>query len=377
MHILIFRTSCSSLDPSSYNCQEIGLAKALAHYGHKVSVVLGGHEKASYTENTGVNVYTLPYRALDQAYGIMNGYKELLHELKPDVIQVHEIGLYMSYEVSKWAKANGIPSVLIQGPYELSQRPIVHQIHSLFNHTFGKRVLANVSAIGVKTRFARKFLGQYTEKSISITPVGLDASPFHADGDIDWSTKIDTSKKNLLYIGKLESRRNVLFMLDVLNTLNDDYHLLLVGTGDTDYVEQVKNKISELNLQAKVSLLGRVAQKDLPSLYKQAELFLLPSNYEIYGMVVLEAMFFSLPVISTKTAGADLIINKDNGLVIDNLEPVLWAKSIIEIVENQTRLELLKEKAGHTIKNEYLWSKTAPKFIELYKRAINESTTSK
>lgn len=377
MHILIFRTSCTNLDPSSYNCQEIGLAKALIEFGHNVSVVLGGNKNTYYKDTTSVCVYTLTYRALNQAYGIMDGYKELLHKLNPDVIQVHEIGLYMSYKVSQWAKYHGIPIVLIQGPYELSKKLVVRQLHSLFNLTFGKSVLSNVAAVGVKTRFAQDFLKAYTTKPVSITPVGLDITPFNKDADIDWSERINSIRKNLLYVGHLEPRRNILFMLDVVAALNDEYHLLIVGTGEADYVEQVKNKIANLHLQNRVSLLGRVEQKNLPALYKQTDLFLLPSSYEIYGMVLLEAMYFSLPVISTRTAGADLIINKDNGLIIDNLEHVIWAKSIIEITEDQTRLESLKEKASQTIKNKYLWSKTASRFIELYKKAIHESTTCK
>lgn len=377
MHILIFRTSCSSLDPSSYNCQEIGLAKALLKSGVSVSVVLAGQDKTNYIDETGVHVYTLPYKALNQAYGIMIGYKELLQELKPDVIQVHEIGLYMSFKVSQWAKQNGIPTILIQGPYELSKRPVIHQLHSLFNLTYGKRIVSNAAAVGVKTKFAQEFLKEYTSKPVSITPVGLDTTPFISSGDIDWSQKIDSSKRNLLYIGRLEPRRNILFMLDVLNALSDNYHLLLVGSGNSDYVEEIKNRIANLNLQSKVSLLGRFEQNNLPELYKLADLFLLPSSYEIYGMVILESMYFSLPVVSTRTAGADLIIRSDNGLILDNLDSTLWARSIQEIIENQTAMKVMKSNAGNTIRDEYLWSKTASKFIELYNKAINESTTSK
>ena len=72
-------------------------------------------------------------------------------------------------------------------------------------------------------------------------------------------------------------------------------------------------------------LTGRLKQEELPALYEQADVFVLPSNYEIYGMVVAEALYFGTPIISTRTAGPVDIIRSDlHGRLLSGLDTAQW-----------------------------------------------------
>lgn len=366
--IVIFRTSGSYLDYNTYNCQELGLAKALVEKKFKVSLVMAGPtSKHIGYEHKGeiVDIYYLTYKSLNQSLCLFDGWKNLLESLKPDVIQVHEFGMFMSYLVSKWAKKHDIRCVLIQGNYNTTLKPGLKQLECLFNMTFGKAVLRNVDAIGCKTKAAAEYIERYSDKLTHITPVGLDDSKFVGscmESDFRRQYNLE-DKKILLYIGKMESRRNPMFLLDLMKQMPNEYVLVMVGEGPL--FEQVKNKVRNEFIR-NVFVMGKKKQEELPAIYTASDLFLLASNYEIFGMVILESMYFGTPVISTATAGANTLIDETTGCVVDYLDIAIWKNTIVRLCSNPTILETMKYHCKDVIRDNYIWNKAADKFKTLY-----------
>ena len=114
-------------------------------------------------------------------------------------------------------------------------------------------------------------------------------------------------------------------------------------------------------------LLGKQPQEYLPSIYQTSDLFLLASDYEIYGMVILEAMYFGLPVISTLTAGSETLIESyENGVILDNKNEAEWKQVIMAVTNDKSLLSMMKEKSTIKVKNELIWDKACERFIQLY-----------
>ena len=369
-HIVIFRTGGSYIDYATYNCQEVGLAKALARKGYRVSVVMGGpeakHTAINYPNGT-VDVYYLTYRSIHQSMGIFYGWKELLGELQPDVVQVHDMGILMSWLVARWAKRKGMRCVLVQGNYETTHKPVFKQLESIFNLTFGKSLLKTVDDIGCKTRAAAEYIRHYAPQGTvpSVTPVGLDEERFADDDDCaDIRQKYRLpGKKVLLYVGQLEPRRHPLFLLRVMQLLPADYILLIVGDGPL--AVNVKDYIAAHKM-TNVVLMGKMKQDQLPSVYRAADLFLLPSSYEIFGMVILEAMYFGVPIVSYSTAGANTVIDNATGIILKEFDAGLWKERITETCENAAMLQAMKQQCAATIREKYVWDKAAVNFEKLY-----------
>lgn len=367
-HIVIFRTSGSFIDFNTYNCQELGLAKALVKKGYKLSLILAGHTEKHIVYNVGdrhVDIYYLTYSSIKQSICVFHGWKKLLDELKPDILQVHDLGMSMTYLVSKWAKKRNIRCVLIQGTYNTTLKPVLKQLECLFNNTFGKAVIKNVKAIGGKTKAAAAYVKKYYNKDVSITPVGLDESKF-----IGCTIQSDFRKRYglenqvvLLYVGVMEQRRNPLFLLDLIKKMPNNYSLVLVGDGPL--LAQVKDKVKKESIN-NVVILGKRKQEELPAIYAASDLFLLVSNYEIFGMVIMESMYFGTPVISTSTAGADTLIDDNTGRVLDGLDVNAWKKAILQITENQERFNEIKKRCRNYITNNLIWEKASENFEKLY-----------
>ena len=366
-HIVIFRTAGSYIDYSTYNCQELGLAKTLADKGYRVSLIMGGpkQEYISYKAGTGtVDIYYLACKAIHQSLCIFDGWKELLTQLRPSIIQVHEFGLNMSFLVTKWAKSKGIKTVLIQGNYETTKKPILKQYEHIFNTVFGKSVLKKVDAIGCKTKAAVEYVGRYCNRKTMLTPVGLDTSKM-TETEGNWFTnKNDVhGKRVLLYVGKMEQRRNPLFLLKLMKELGDEYVLVLVGDGPL--MPQMMEFIGANKLTS-VIVVGKLKQEELPAVYNSSDLFLLASDYEIFGMVILEAMYFGVPVISSSTAGSNTIITNDSGTIIPSYDKDAWITAIKSYYNDSNRLILAKQACRNLIRDKFVWGKAVDNFITLY-----------
>ncbi len=374
LHLLIVRTGGSIIDLKSYNCQELGLAKVLVEKGLKVSLVLASDKNSKESvihKDSSIDIYKVKFIGLNQALSWFEKIESLCSEINADIIQIHEFGMLMSWRIVKWAKKNRTPVVLIQGSYRPTQKVLFKQLELLFNRTFGKYVLKNVSAIGYKTNWAANYIREYSQKELLPSYIGIDTSRFENYKNIDWRERlgIGINTKLLLYVGVVEERRNPHFLVDIIESLPLDYKLVIVGNGPM--YSDVENRVLENNLSERCVLLGKLSQEELPTLYMQSDAFLLPSKYEIYGMVILEAMYFSLPVFVSETAGANTIItNGKDGFIFECFEKRMWIEQITRLLNDEKYLKDIKSSSFEKISLNFTWHKTSELFMQLYKSAL-------
>jgi glycosyltransferase involved in cell wall biosynthesis len=106
----------------------------------------------------------------------------------------------------------------------------------------------------------------------------------------------------LLFVGNIEWRKGLDILLKAMDRLKDlNLHLEIAGSLDTtsDYWKQLKAAIDKYHLNRNVSFHGHLAPDELTRLYRKADLFIFPSRHETYGMVLVEAMSFGLPIVAS------------------------------------------------------------------------------
>ncbi len=374
MHLVIVQTPLAYMDNNTYNRQETGLAKALVKLGFKCSLIFTGREEKTEVVQDGIVIHYLTCKKLNQQFGTYIGLWKKLDELKPDLVQIHEIGMFMSFYALRWTQKKKVPCVVIQGPYELTRKPLFKQLEWMFDKTFGRYILKHIAGVGCKTEAAAKFIQNFRKSDYVITPVGLDASRF-ANPSKEYNLReqlgIPQTDKVLLYIGVNEKRRHVRTLIDAVEKLPSNYSLVVVGEGSQK--EILKQYVQEHLSHKKIHWLSKRPQSELPSIYKAADLFLLASDYEIYGMVILEAMYYNVPVLSTKTGGAvSLIEDKETGYLIDGFDGKKWAGKIERIFNEKDTYEKIKKGSRDYILRELLWEQTAPQFVKLYNNALDK-----
>ena len=125
----------------------------------------------------------------------------------------------------------------------------------------------------------------------------------------DFNRRAPESFLKILSVGILVPRKGFYLLFEALEELSDyPWELRIVGdeTLDVRYVESLRKKARELG--NRIQFLGRVSSKELSEIYLNSDLFVLPSYFEGYGIVVAEAVLHLLPVIASKVGGIPEII---------------------------------------------------------------------
>ena len=173
----------------------------------------------------------------------------------------------------------------------------------------------------------------------------------------------------ILSVGTLEPRKNIKAVLDafekfmkhqLISTRKKPIELVIVGkTGWGEKINKTKY----------IHPLGYVPEKDLPSLYSAASLFVYPSLYEGFGFPVLEAMACNCPVI-TSDRGSLKEITSDAALIIDPLVSEDIAVKMTQVfVDGDLRENLILK--GKKNAERYNWEKTAMEVLNIYKKLVN------
>lgn len=122
----------------------------------------------------------------------------------------------------------------------------------------------------------------------------------------------------LCYLGRLHSTKGLDFLLKSFARIsNDEYsHLVIAGAGSREYTQGLHSLSQKLGISGRVSFTGYLTEDEKMFLLEGSHGLVLPSRYEPYGIVLLEAMAHAKPVIATYPGGTDFVKENHNGFVI-------------------------------------------------------------
>lgn len=381
--IALIRSASSPVSKNQYNIQEIGLAKELVKNDMHVDVFLISDKDETYSEQMGieerVTVYWLKGYKIPGQQGYYPDLKKILDRNHYDLIQALDDSQITTVLVSSYARKNGIKFVLWQGMYENYPEKYKRIIQYVFDWTLLKILRKNTQYCLAKTSSAKRYIESKRFPRAAVIPVGLELSNFVGDTKIDYREKlgIAESEKVLLYVGKVEERRKPLFCIDVFNKIKQNHpECCLVYVGKGPMLEEVHSYVKEKSIKG-VHFVDFIQQKELPSLYAMSDMFILPTRYEIFGMVLMEAMYFGTPVITYAAAGPKDVIEKDvDGVIMDNFDADRWAEKIEEHVFVKNDCEAMGREGRRKIMSKYLWQSVAEQYFEYYSGVVNGITSS-
>lgn len=141
----------------------------------------------------------------------------------------------------------------------------------------------------------------------------------------------------LLAVGAVISRKNYLGLIDALRQQEfADWELTIVGATDHDiaYARQVREAILGSGLRRQILLAGEVSQDELNAYYAGTDIFVMPSRYEGYGMVLTEALARGLPIVCTNAGAMAETVSDDVALKVEPGNPSEFARALAILLEN-------------------------------------------
>lgn len=384
MKILIIRTypSYVSVKNCTYNIQEVGLAKALVRKGHECDILFLADKKE---ENINISVENKGIVHVFYRQG-KTGLKNLIYTncsslfAKYDILQPSEYN-----QIQSWILGNNYPNktIVYHGPYYDHFNKRYNFMCKVFDILFLKQYITQETKFIVKSNLAKKFLTNkgIKESNISVIGVGIDIQMLSSK-ETECTEKIYLNmKKNsdvlkLLYIGRFEKRRNIFFVIDIFKKVLEhgtNAMLFMIGSGKHKYLKTVFKYIDKLGIREKIIWQEKIEQKYLSNIYQLADFLLLPTKYEIFGMVLLEAMYYRTIVLTTWNGGSSMLVqNGKNGFIIEDKNPDVWAKHITNIENNKIKMQQIQNNAVKTIKDYYTWDVLADKFTTEYAKFVGD-----
>jgi glycosyltransferase involved in cell wall biosynthesis len=175
---------------------------------------------------------------------------------------------------------------------------------------------------------------------------------------------------DLVFVGRLEKMKNLFALIDAVKRLSD-VSLLLVGQGalQRDILGAIRP------IQDRVTYYDRVPNEQLPYIYNQARVFILPSLYEGMPKVLLEAMACGLPVIGTNVRGIrEVVQHGENGWLSDTNSDALSA-AISTMLAHPQLQQRLGQNARQTILDHYSLDQLANREYELIRDVVDNSSS--
>ena len=378
MKILIIRPWPSLLDvtKNTYNIQEVGLAKALVKRGHSTDILFwtDGDEMTVEVEAEGGKPIRVFYRhgkvLLKNVW--FSGQDALFAQY--DVLQTAEYNQMFS-----WHLAGKYPekTVIYHGPYYSPFNKNYNRMCRVFDLLFLNRYRKKRTPFLVKSELARQFLLDkgIRDEDISVAGVGIDIQALETGKDAEPSEAenrmaAQTDGLKLLYIGRIEPRRDPFFVLDILENVRKtdaQAKLYIIGDGETEYVTQVRQAIKEKGLEDCIFWQKKARQPQLKGVYQQADFFLLPTEYEIFGMVLLEAMYFGALGLTTPNGGANMLVRDgENGFVLPKDDARKWARCMLELRGSSERRTQMQIQAHERISKDFTWDALVSTFLDKY-----------
>lgn len=363
----------------TYNIQEIGLALALNKNGHQCDVMsISDNNQFSKNEvcidNQKITIYSV--KAI---VALKNGWLKNIDAILDsyDIIQVCEYNqIYTWYLAKKYQHK----MVCYHGPYYCDFNHNYNKMAKVFDMFFVNRYRKLNTCFITKSGLAKEYLNSKGLNNVHSVGVGLGISFLHNITNEELLELAPIKEMNclkLLYVGVIEPRRNSLFMLDILNELKMkgvNYKLIMIGRYKNETYKNVFNaRVHELGLSDNIYYIPRVEQKFLSKVYANTDIFLLPTIYDIYGMVLLESMYFGMPTITSVNGGSDMMIEDGiNGFIIPKFEAKLWAEKVIKLSKDKVYCQKIGDAAHKTIVKKFTWDKLASQFINIYEQKLKE-----
>ncbi len=196
-------------------------------------------------------------------------------------------------------------------------------------------------------------------QDISIIPVGIDLDSFN-----QLPPKNTNGHKTVLYMGRLDDKTKGLgLLMDAIKEIGPHGIRLVIAGPDYGYGQETKQKAINYGIQGKVDFVGPVSGQQKVDLLSQADVFVMPSRYEMWGLSFMEALACGTPVVMTDQCGAAGTLPRECGTVVP-LDSVKMAGAI----SNMLRYDFAGSYRDYRKKwvSQFSWDSIAKQTINLY-----------
>lgn len=357
------------------------LIDSLRDRGHSVSLFTADHFRIKDTDpNTyRFNAIETPWtKGYPLAYPPFYPMLRQFRKQKFDVIHSHT-PFTIGFIGLRWAESHEIPIVstyhTLYDRYAhyipLPRRYVRYKIAKHTNYYYNR-----VAHVITPSDAAKKWLQRHAVTTpVSVVPTGAPLPMLYDRGQVRMSLGISPDHKVLLYVGRLAKEKNIetlLHMAAIAFRADSSLRLILVGDGP------LRNTCTELARSLKIGdrvrFVGGIPRKEVDKFYAASDLFVFGSISETQGLVIQEAMTYSLPTVAVIGGGAGAGIEHGiNGYLVPN-DPPVFAQQVLDALGDDRKLAELSVGARKAVRA-YDSVEMCDRVLEIYRGCISANQT--
>lgn len=238
--------------------------------------------------------------------------------------------------------------------------PVVRVFHGFERAGVGMRVrelLSTGRSVVNSEQTRREFVDHLGYEPDGIVYPGVDIDRFHPAA----KPAFERDEWTMLFVGRFVEAKGIFDLVDAVAELSDDAHLRIVGRGDTDALAE---RIRARGVESRITIEGPVPHDELPGYYAAADALCLPSRYESFGMVNVEAMACGTPVVTTNLEGiTEYAVDRETTLLVPPNSPSELADAI-ETLRSSPELRARLEANGRDVARRYSWESASRSLVE-------------
>jgi glycosyltransferase involved in cell wall biosynthesis len=297
-----------------------------------------------------------------------------------DVLHLHTPWEPANIQLAKLAREVGTPYVIsVHGMLDDWVMKTSNLKKRMFLRLGGRKMFHLAAATHCTATAEATQARRWIPKSnIQVVPLVFDPSnyitpPPTSDPDKFWPQR-ESKKPIVLFLSRLHPKKGVdrLIRAAVEVITKHDTRFIIAGSGEPEYEQELQKLVQDLNLHSNVEFVGFVEGDRKIALLRTADLFVLPTNQENFGLVFPEAMACGVPVITTRGVDIWQELNESGGSTIINEDPSSIANAISHLLANDSERNAMGIAGEQWVKSTFSGDEVVNRYINLYRKSINQ-----
>ncbi len=305
---------------------------------------------------------------------MMVGLIDALADRRPDLIHAHSHRYGHVLQAAAVARHLRIPFVVSTSYHPADRRETARDraILRCVDVGFGMTAYRTARAIVVQSELERRLVAEFAPADrIRIVPPGVDLDEW-SHPDADPPRAVDLPDRFVLYVGRIASNKGLANLVEAIAGLPPTARLPLLLMG-ADWGEEanLRDLARRRGVEPWVRFLGHVPDRaTYRAVLRRAEAMVLPSEWEAYGFVLLEAMAADTPIVATAVGAVPEVLNGgERGRLVPYGDPAALAAALRSVTEDRPGTER-RVAAGRAHVRQLDWSESARRFRELYREVL-------
>jgi glycosyltransferase involved in cell wall biosynthesis len=334
-------------------------------------VTLGDSNKYLLNKNIHMHIVKRILSGLDTPFDVFS-IRRVIIEINPDIVHAQETWLPYSLAVAllSWKYPNLLTmhGSVRQEVYTLRKISLIGYFNGILSIINELIVLKSIKNIIICSPALNDYL-DFRQNNIHIIPNGFSEKNRH----ILNSKCLSEFSSDLIYIGGLRKIKGVDVLISSIPLVKELYpHVKLIIAGNGALIDELKCLTNNLSLDGNIQFVGTIYDDKKYSYIKSSRIVIVPSRYETFGIVLLEAMACGKPIIASDVGGIPFVVNdKENGFLFKNEDHEDLAKKIIQLLNNP---KLGEEMGANGVERarKFEWNHISNLTMETYKKIIAE-----